>query len=79
MWPTSVEALRFYHTFAFSPGRQQLIELSVVLLISTLCVTSSNADAIPAPSPEASLGAGANPFLLESLVKRVRFSSHFKI
>ncbi|KAF1766037.1 hypothetical protein GCK72_005992 [Caenorhabditis remanei] len=71
MWPTSVEALRFYHTFAFSPGRQQLIELSVVLLISTLCVTSSNADAIPAPSPEASLGAGANPFLLESLVKRL--------
>lgn len=48
-----------------------------MILIATLCVTSSNADAdadaIPAPSPEASpsLGAGANPFLLESLVKRL--------
>uniref|UniRef100_A0A1I7TT06 Guanylate cyclase n=1 Tax=Caenorhabditis tropicalis TaxID=1561998 RepID=A0A1I7TT06_9PELO len=77
MWPTSVEALRFYHTFSFSPGRRRLFALSISFLIATLCVTSSDGlpDAIPAPAPspeaDASLGAGANPFLLESLVKRL--------
>ncbi|CAO4365911.1 unnamed protein product [Caenorhabditis nigoni] len=74
MWPTSVEALRFYHTFAFSPGRQRLIGIFIVVLIATFFVTSdADADAVPAPgpSPDPSLGAGANPFLLESLVKRL--------
>lgn len=69
MWPTSREASQRSHTFAFSPGPLLLL----ICLLITPVSPDAYADPAPVALPEAmpSLGAGANPNLLESLVKRV--------